>query len=1388
VRLRRLILLALPVAMALSSVAHAQDFDPRGRHRGGKPPAQPPAGGHPAPAGAHPPGGAQPGLPAGGGNEPGGPSSSVLIERYARVVLSQPGAAFPLQRLAQLYRERDGNIAKLVTDFEARAAQPGADQYAATVSLAGLYKLDGRTDDAVRAYEKAIALKSTDATAILALAHLYQDRGDLAEARARYERALPLLTVQADKEQTIRAVMAIALDQKDWAAAKAAHKQLVALEPTSLFVKAELGRELFNRAEYRQAEVELKEVVAAATGDNRALAPALKDLGRAQAKAHENAEALATLKRALATAGPDSAIRAEIYEIVTEIYRADQRLPELVKQLEDEHPNDFARLALLGGLYEETGDSTRAIETYKRALAINPRQIDLRLRMIRLLQANGDLDKAIAEYDGLIRAAPNNPQFVFEECEALLQRGDRVRALKLVTDLEARGGTDEEVLSRVADFYARIGDGEKSLKVLQRLAQGSTGDPGHLVDLGDRYFQDGNEAAAMQTWKRILLVVQPRAKALAALGDVYLEHDKTADALAAYKEAVQLEPGNLATKKSLAAALERTRAYREARLLYEEIVAKAKEKGDRVLARECRTRIVSLWGMEHVLEQQLPGLQKQFAAAPPDVEAGRMLAEAQLHLRRLGDAEGTLRKVIEVAPGDAESYLALERVLVQENKIADAIAVLEKLAQVEPKRARELYQRMAQYALQIYKDEDAIKYAARAVELNPDDAEGHRRLGEMYRSKQDGEHAIAEFRAAIAKNDRLFVVYFELADLLLAKGQADEADRLFRRVVRGAPDEELVARAARLSMQINLGKGTLESLEQDLLPLAIGEPQKPIYRRLLVEIYGSLTFGLVQRVRHGSQKDADEARAALARVGSRAVKPLLDALNDQDVGQQKIAIDVLGYVENKNAALPLFAFATGPADAALRTRAMIACGALGDSALVPKYEALLFPKDASGDQAGLADAVAVAAAWGLARMHDGKALPALRRIARDGSPPMRALAVLGLGMAHDRGSVAQIAAIASSVDAGNVARAAAAYALGDLDAQAQVPTLVAIAEESDPLPRRMAIVALARMAAASPKEPAWQREAVQAMADAVFAGRDEGARGHASPEAVTRTAVAGLAALALGADRSHRIRAVDVLPVPEASLDVDDVLDALVPREVAPADRAAALVRFADPLQRSAMAALRTSGERARAVLDALGSGEGELAPFVGRGEKGPAADRARAIAAALEPSIVPLARHPDPAVRTKAIVLVSRSSSDAAVDAVVGGLEDANEAVQRVALAAVGAPRSDGGRVPASARAVGAVGKILASHESWAMRVLAARAMGRLGAAGAGAEAGKQLGEAASKDGYALVRQAALEAFASFDAAGARTLAERMAASDPEPRVRDAARAIAAGHAPSPG
>ena len=113
----------------------AQDFNPHGRHKptGGKPTGGKPTGGKPT--GGKPTGNG--GKPTGTGTtEPANGTAEAerttkLIERYTKVVLGDPGNTGPLQKLAQLYRDRDGKIDALIKDFEAKAAAGGTDGYGA---------------------------------------------------------------------------------------------------------------------------------------------------------------------------------------------------------------------------------------------------------------------------------------------------------------------------------------------------------------------------------------------------------------------------------------------------------------------------------------------------------------------------------------------------------------------------------------------------------------------------------------------------------------------------------------------------------------------------------------------------------------------------------------------------------------------------------------------------------------------------------------------------------------------------------------------------------------------------------------------------------------------------------------------------------------------------------------------------------------------------------------------------------------------------------------------------------------------------------------------------------------------------------------------------------
>lgn len=1385
-RLRTFLFLVGLAALVTAEGASAQDFDPKGRKKpGGGKPGGKPVPGHVVPGGKPPGGGGPPGPSGGDPKGPKGASGDVLIQRYTSIVLAQPGSPFPLQRLAQLYREKDGNITGLVKDFETRAAQTGPEQYASIVTLAGVYKIDGRGDEALKTYERAIAMKQNDAVALVALARLLQDRADAKGARARYEQALALQTLPADREQTLRTLMTLALDAKDFGGAKGYHDKLLASGKGSLFVKAELARELYTRAEYERAAVEFQEVVKAAAGDNRALAPALKDLGKAQAKAGQNDVALATLRRSLSIAGQEAAVRTEIYDIIAEIYRKDQKLPLLVQELEAQHPSDFHRLAMLGSLYEETGDVTKAIATYKRALGVNPKQLDLRLKLVRLLQAQGEIDKAISEYELLVRAAPNNPTFVFELAEALIQRGDRARALRVLTEVEARGSTDDEILSRLADFYGRIGESDRSVRILTRLAQMNGADPSHIVDLGDRYFQEGNQALAVQTWKRILGVVTPRAKALTMLGDVYMEHDMVQDGLASYREALQLEPQNLAVKKQLAAALERTKAFPEARKLWEEVFEKARDTQDRTLAREARSRLVTLWALERSLESRLPALRKRFLGPPPDIESGRLIAESEVHLRKLGDAEATLRKVTELAPGDADSYLALERVLVQQNKLVEAIAVLEKLVAVDPKRARELYQRMATYASQSYRDDDAIKYAARAVELNPDDAEGHRRLGDLYRSRQDTERAIKEYREAIAKNDRLFLVYFQLADLLLARGQADEADRLFRKVFKSAPDDELVGRAARLALQLHTTRGTLESLEQELLPLAIANPQRPLFRRVLVEAYGHLSRPLLQRVREGTPEEANAARAALQKLGARAVKPLLDALVDPDTTGQRVAIDILTFVENKGVSPSLLSFATGGADTSLRARAMIACGNLRDVSLLPRFEALLFPKEGTVAALGV-DQVTLATAWAIARTGSPRALPILRRLLSDGTPDVRAIAALGLAQEKDRSAEPRLIATLGAIESGSLARSGAALALGDMHADAAVPELLAAATQGDLELRRAAIEALSRIPSVAPSGKE-HKSALPVVIDALFVKTEGSPRTRKQAKLLHDAALFTLTQWTLASQPGHGGSSeARTLPIPDDVIDAEALLTR--PLAVAPESAALAFTKFRADLEQGMGAVLATSSDRISSALATLGTDD---LPIFGTKALGTSRAEAAVLRENMTPMLLPLAKHADRDIRSSALTALALSDRDEARKSVAKATEDSDEAIARLALSLL-AKRARP-LTGISADVVTPVSAAAHAHKNWALRVLALEALGTEAALaqagpsnGAARESIKStLSKAATSDPFALVRETALGQLQRVDAEAARSVASAIAKSDAEPRVRALAARIAGGSSP---
>jgi HEAT repeat protein len=263
-----------------------------------------------------------------------------------------------------------------------------------------------------------------------------------------------------------------------------------------------------------------------------------------------------------------------------------------------------------------------------------------------------------------------------------------------------------------------------------------------------------------------------------------------------------------------------------------------------------------------------------------------------------------------------------------------------------------------------------------------------------------------------------------------------------------------------------------------------------------------------------------------------------------------------------------------------------------------------------------------------------------------------------------------------------------------------------------------------------------------------------------------------VAAAAAGAWSTKSFRAPSQpLPPPDGRIDVREVLDGLRPGPYTIKERTDALEKLAPDLARAAAAAARSSPERARAVIEALGLLP-QSAPVPALTGDATGAELARAqrvmgsIASGLVPALAGLTQHPYAPVRVAAVEFLGARPEPEARDALVLTLKDRDAAVRRAALSAV--PLND-------ASVAAAVAARLASESDWALRVAAAETLGRM-ARGSAAEAVPALARAAISDAYALVREAAARALTQLDPAAAANVLKRLHETDPEPRVRETA------------
>jgi predicted TPR repeat methyltransferase len=236
-------------------------------------------------------------------------------------------------------------------------------------------------------------------------------------------------------------------------------------------------------------------------------------------------------QRALGGAGDRTTLPAELAKLV-QLYENNQPGPAMLqaKTLCEMYPEQPMPYNVMGVLLAQREDHEAAVNSYRRALVLEPEYVDALNNLGSSLHNLGNYQEAIDCYRKVIQLADQDADALFNMGNSLMELGDYEAA---------------------ADNY------QASIDLQPAYAKA------HLL-LGDALRNQGKIGPATQSYRNALGVDPQMVDAYAKIGGIYQIMQEYDAAIPWYRDAVKLQPDYIAARQALASLLLRVGKREEA--------------------------------------------------------------------------------------------------------------------------------------------------------------------------------------------------------------------------------------------------------------------------------------------------------------------------------------------------------------------------------------------------------------------------------------------------------------------------------------------------------------------------------------------------------------------------------------------------------------------------------------------------------------------------------------------------------------------------------------------------------------------------------------------------------------------------------------------------------
>ena len=228
-------------------------------------------------------------------------------------------------------------------------------------------------------------------------------------------------------------------------------------------------------------------------------------------------------------------------------------------------------------------------------------------------------------------------------------------------------------------------------------------------------------------------------------------------------------------------------------------------------------------GMAYWADEQYSGAIEQLEAAVrlrPDDERSRVaLADVLIAGGNLAGAEQTLKEAIRLVPRSGQAHHNLGRLYDFQQRWSDAAREFRTAGDLNPVVGSDyLYATMAHACLAQPDHACAVDAAAKRVDINPNNGDAHRALGEIHLQLGEHEQALTEFLAALLVNPQDAESFAAIAQIHLRTGRYPAAIEAAQRALDINPTHKTAPYALGSALtragRIDEGAAALQRFEQ----------------------------------------------------------------------------------------------------------------------------------------------------------------------------------------------------------------------------------------------------------------------------------------------------------------------------------------------------------------------------------------------------------------------------------------------------------------------------------------------------------------------------------------------------------------------------------------------